>query len=109
MLTCVRRYAAYPLSRHPLEEMRAEHSVGVDHATGHRAAFKTVPLLAAAFSQREARWVLMRLRSRSLAQTGTAPLCTHQGQAETASLTAKRRQRRTATPSSAKRLLQSVK
>ena len=40
MLTCVRWYAAYPLSLRHVEEMMAEHGVAVDHATGHRWAIK---------------------------------------------------------------------
>ena len=36
MLTCVRWYAAYPLSLRHIEEMMAERGVGVDHATVHR-------------------------------------------------------------------------
>jgi len=38
MLTCVRWYAAYPLSLRNLEEMMAERGVVVDHATVHRWA-----------------------------------------------------------------------
>ena len=37
MLTCVRWYAAYPLSLRHIEEMMAERGVAVDHATVHRA------------------------------------------------------------------------
>ena len=36
MLTCVRWYAAYPLSLRHIEEMMAERGVAVDHATVHR-------------------------------------------------------------------------
>lgn len=36
MITCVRWYVAYPLSLRHLEEMMAERSVSVDHATVHR-------------------------------------------------------------------------
>ena len=46
MLTCVRWYAAYPLSLRHIEEMMAERGVAVDHATVHRWAIKIVPVLA---------------------------------------------------------------
>ena len=36
MLTCVRWYAAYPLSLRHIEEMMVERGVRVDHATIHR-------------------------------------------------------------------------
>jgi transposase-like protein len=36
MLTCVRWYAAYPLSLRHIEEMMQERGVLVDHATVHR-------------------------------------------------------------------------
>ena len=36
MLTCVRWYAAYPLSLRHIEEIMAERGVVVDHATVHR-------------------------------------------------------------------------
>ena len=49
ILTCVRWYAAYPLSLRHIEEMMAERGVGVDHATVHRWAIKILPVLAAAF------------------------------------------------------------
>ena len=35
MLTCVRWYAAYPLSLRYIEEMMQERGVSVDHATVH--------------------------------------------------------------------------
>jgi hypothetical protein len=49
MLTCVRWYAAYPLSLRHIEEMMAERGVFVDHATVHRWAIKILPILAAVF------------------------------------------------------------
>ena len=36
MLTCVRYYAAYPLSLRHIEEIMVERGVVVDHATVHR-------------------------------------------------------------------------
>ncbi|RYF30449.1 MAG: IS6 family transposase [Comamonadaceae bacterium] len=53
MLTCVRWYAAYPLSLRHIEEMMAERGVCVDHATIHRWAMKMLPVLAAAFRRRQ--------------------------------------------------------
>ncbi|MBN8750301.1 MAG: IS6 family transposase [Variovorax sp.] len=53
MLTCVRWYAAYPLSLRHIEEMMAERGVVVDHATVHRWAIKILPVLAAAFRRRK--------------------------------------------------------
>ena len=53
MLVCVRWYAAYPLSLRNLEEMMAERGVLVDHATVHRWALKTLPVLAAMFRRRK--------------------------------------------------------
>jgi len=53
MLTCVRWYAAYPLSLRQLEEMMAERGVFVDHATVHRWALKMLPVLAAVFRGRK--------------------------------------------------------
>ena len=53
MLTCVRWYAAYPLSLRHVEEMMAERGVAVDHATVHRWAIKILPVLAAAFRRRK--------------------------------------------------------
>ena len=52
MLTCVRWYAAYPLSLRHIEEMMAERGVVVDHATVHRWAIKILPVLAAVFRRR---------------------------------------------------------
>ncbi|MEB0114670.1 IS6 family transposase [Variovorax sp. RTB1] len=49
MLTCVRWYAAYPLSLRSIEEIMAERGVVVDHATVHRWAIKILPVLAAVF------------------------------------------------------------
>ncbi|RYE48511.1 MAG: IS6 family transposase [Hyphomicrobiales bacterium] len=53
MLTCVRWYAAYPLSLRHIEEMMAERGVCVDHATVHRWAIKILPVLAAMFRRRK--------------------------------------------------------
>jgi transposase-like protein len=53
MLTCVRWYAAYPLSLRHIEEMMAERGVCVDHATVHRWAMKILPVLAAVFRTRK--------------------------------------------------------
>jgi transposase-like protein len=53
ILTCVRWYAAYPLSLRNLEEMMAERGVLVDHATVHRWALKILPVLAKAFRRRK--------------------------------------------------------
>jgi transposase-like protein len=53
MLTCVRWYAAYPLSLRHIEEMMQERGVFVDHATVHRWALKRLPMLAAAFRRRQ--------------------------------------------------------
>ncbi|KAF7963816.1 integrase [Cupriavidus sp. UYMU48A] len=53
ILTCVRWYAAYPLSLRNLEEMMAERGVFVDHATVHRWALKILPVLAKGFRQRK--------------------------------------------------------
>ena len=53
MLTCVRWYAAYPLSLRHVEEMMAERGVVVDHATVHRWAIKILPVLAAVFRRRK--------------------------------------------------------
>jgi len=49
MLTCVRWSAAYPLSLRHIEEMMAERGVFVDHATVHRWAIKSLPVLATVF------------------------------------------------------------
>ena len=53
MLTCVRWYAAYPLSLRHIEEMMAERGVAVDHATVHRWVIKILPVLAGAFRRRK--------------------------------------------------------
>ena len=53
MLTCVRWYAAYPLSLRHIEEMMAERGVAADHATVHRWAIKIPPVLAAVFRRRK--------------------------------------------------------
>ena len=53
MLTCVRWYAAYPLSLRHIEEMMAERGVFVDHATVHRWAIKILPILATVFRRHE--------------------------------------------------------
>ena len=53
MLTCVRWYAAYPLSLPHIEEMMQERGVFVDHATVHRWALKIVPVLTAVFRRRK--------------------------------------------------------
>ena len=49
IVTCVRRYVAYPLSLRHLEEMMAERGVSVDHSTMHRWAIKLLPVLEKAF------------------------------------------------------------
>lgn len=53
MLTCVRWYAAYPLSLRHIEEMMQERGVFVDHATVQRWAIKMLPILAAMFRRRK--------------------------------------------------------
>ncbi len=53
MLTCVRWYAAYPLSLRHIEEIMQERGVSVDHATVHRWALKILPVLAAVFRRRK--------------------------------------------------------
>jgi transposase-like protein len=53
MLTCVRWYAAYPLSLRHMEEMMQERGVFVDRATVHRWSLKMLPVLAAVFHQRK--------------------------------------------------------
>lgn len=53
MLSCVCRYAAYPLCLRHIEEMTQERGVFVDHATVHRWALKILPVLAAAFRPRQ--------------------------------------------------------
>ena len=53
MLTCVRWYAAYPLSLRHIEEMMQERGVSVDHATVHRWTLKILPVLTHAFRRRK--------------------------------------------------------
>ena len=53
MLTCVRWYAAYPLSLRNIEEMMQERGVFVDHVTVHRWAIKVLPVLAAVLRRRK--------------------------------------------------------
>ncbi|WP_397282624.1 IS6 family transposase [Pandoraea sputorum] len=53
ILTCIRWYAAYPLSLSNLEEMMAERGVLVDHATVHRWVLKILPVLAKVFRRRK--------------------------------------------------------
>ena len=53
ILTCVRRYVAYPLRLRQLEEMMAERGVSVDHSTVHRWAIKLLPVLEKAFRRRK--------------------------------------------------------
>jgi putative transposase len=53
MLTCVRWYAAYPLSLRHIEEMMQERGVLVDHSTVHRWAIKILPVLAAVSRRRK--------------------------------------------------------
>ena len=53
MLTCVRWYAAYPLSLRHIEEIMQERGVSVDPATVHRWALKMLPLLPAVFRRRQ--------------------------------------------------------
>ena len=53
ILTCVRWYAAYPLSLRQLQEMMAERGVEVDHSTIHRWAIKMLPVLAAVCRRRK--------------------------------------------------------
>jgi len=49
MLTCVRWYAAYPLSLRHVEEMMAERGVFVDHSTVSRWAIRLLPVLEKIF------------------------------------------------------------
>jgi transposase-like protein len=53
MLTCVRWYVAYPLSRRHVEEMMQERGVFVDHTTVHRWSIKILPVWAAVFRRRK--------------------------------------------------------
>lgn len=47
ILTCVRGYAAYPLSLRQIEEMMQERGVLVDHTTVHRWALRKLRKTAA--------------------------------------------------------------
>lgn len=49
MMTCVRWYAAYPLSLRHVEEMMAERGVFVDHSTVSRWAIRMLPVLEKIF------------------------------------------------------------
>ena len=49
MMTCVRWYAAYPLSLRHVEEMMAERGVFVDHSTVSRWAIRILPVLEKIF------------------------------------------------------------
>ena len=51
VLTCIRWYAAYPLSYRHLEEMMHERGVVVDHSSISRWAIKSLPLLEKIFRQ----------------------------------------------------------
>ena len=53
MLVCARWYAAYPLSLRHIEEVMQERGIFVDHATVHRGALKTLPILALVFRRRK--------------------------------------------------------
>ena len=53
ILTCVRWYAACPLSLRHIEEMMQERGVFVDHSTVHRWAVRMLPVLAAVFRRRK--------------------------------------------------------
>jgi len=53
ILLCVRWYSAYGLSLPNLEEMMAERSVVVDHATIHRWTLHYAPLLLEQFNRRK--------------------------------------------------------
>ena len=53
MLTCVRWYVAYPLSRRHIEEMMQERGVCVDHSTVHRWTIKVLAVMAAVFRRRK--------------------------------------------------------
>lgn len=44
MLTCVRWYAAYPLSLPHIEEMMVERGVSVDHATVQLPGVSSIPV-----------------------------------------------------------------
>lgn len=49
ILTCVRCYAAYPLSLRHIEEMMEERGIAVDHSTVHRWSLKLLPVLEKIF------------------------------------------------------------
>ena len=49
ILTCIRWYAAYPLSYRHLEEIMQERGVAVDHSSINRWAIRFLPLLEKAF------------------------------------------------------------
>jgi putative transposase len=53
ILTCVRRYLAYPLSYRQVEELMQERGVTVDHATINRWVLKYAPSLEEAFQHRK--------------------------------------------------------
>jgi putative transposase len=53
ILTCVRRYLAYPLSYRQVEELMQERGVSVDHATINRWVRKYSPQLEDAFHRRK--------------------------------------------------------
>jgi putative transposase len=53
MLTCLRRYVAYPLTLRHIVEMMRERGVFADHATVHRLARKFLPVLGAVFRRRK--------------------------------------------------------
>jgi hypothetical protein len=52
-ITCVRRYAAYPLSLRHIEKMMAERAVFVDHATVDRWTLNIVTVLVKVFRRRK--------------------------------------------------------
>jgi len=51
ILTCIRWYAAYPLSTGNLEEMMEERGVYLDHTTVSRWAIRFLPKLEKIFRQ----------------------------------------------------------
>ena len=55
VLTCIRWYAAYPLSYRHLEEMMHERGVVVDHSSISRWAIKFLPLLEKIFRKHKRR------------------------------------------------------
>lgn len=57
MFTCVRWYAAYPLSLRHTGEMMQERGILEDHSTVHPWALKMLPMLAAVFGlHKRPRW-----------------------------------------------------